>query len=215
MGNQQCCVVVLISGNGNNLQALIDASSHFGYTISHVISNNPGAFGLERAKRCGISSSVLNHRDFGTRGDFDSALQQAIENQGPDLVVLAGFMRILGPEIVKNFSGRMLNIHPSLLPKYPGINTHQRVLDSGDHEHGATVHFVTEALDGGPSIAQGRISINANETAQELSARVLAREQQLYPTVVSWFASGRLYLQRGQAVMDGAKLPREGLQINL
>ena len=175
MGDQQCCVVVLISGNGNNLQALIDASSNSGYTISHVISNNPDAFGLERAQRCGIASTVLNHRDFGTRGEFDSALQQAIDDQNPDLVVLAGFMRILGPEIVKNFSGRMLNIHPSLLPKYPGINTHQRALDAGDREHGATVHFVTEELDGGPLIAQGKILVNANDTAQELAARVLIR----------------------------------------
>ena len=214
MGDQQCCVVVLISGNGNNLQALIDASSDSGYTISHVISNNPDAFGLERAERCGISSTVLDHRDFGTRSEFDSALKQAIDDQSPGLVALAGFMRILGPEVVKNFSGRMLNIHPSLLPKYPGINTHQRVLDAGDHEHGATVHFVTEELDGGPLVAQGRIPVSANETAQELAARVLIREQQLYPTVVSWFASGRLYLQQDQAVMDGAKLPREGLQIN-
>ena len=211
MGDQQCCVVVLISGNGNNLQALIDASSYSGYSISHVISNNPSALGLERAKRCEISSSVLNHRDFETRGDFDRALQRSIDEHSPDLVVLAGFMRILGPEIVKKFSGRMLNIHPSLLPKYPGINTHQRALDSGDYEHGATVHFVSEELDGGPLIAQGRIPINANETAQELSARVLIKEQQLYPTVVSWFASGRLYLQHDQAVMDGTKLPREGL----
>ena len=214
MGDQQCCVVVLISGNGNNLQALIDASTDSGYTISHVISNNPYAFGLERAERCGISSTVLDHRDFGTRSEFDSALKQAIDDQSPDLVALAGFMRILGPEIVKNFSGRILNIHPSLLPKYPGINTHQRVLDAGDHEHGATVHFVTEELDGGPLIAQGRILVSANETAQELAARVLIREQQLYPAVVSWFASGRLCLQQDQIVMDGAKLPREGLQIN-
>ena len=214
MGDQQCCVVVLISGNGNNLQALIDASSDSGYTISHVISNNPDAFGLERAERCGISSTVLDHRDFGTRSEFDSALKQAIDDQSPDLVALAGFMRILGPEIVKNFSGRMLNIHPSLLPKYPGINTHQRVLDAGDHEHGATVHFVNEELDGGPLIAQGRIPVSANETAQELAARVLIREQQLYPAVVSWFASGRLCLQQDQIVMDGAKLPREGLQID-
>ena len=123
-------------------------------------------------------------------------------------------MRILGPEIVKNFSGRMLNIHPSLLPKYPGINTHQRALDAGDPEHGATVHFVTEELDGGPLIAQGRILVNANDTAQELAARVLIREQQLYPTVVTWFASGRLSLQQDRAVMDGAALPREGLQID-
>ena len=191
----------------------MDASSDSGYTISHVISNNPDAFGLERAERCGISSTVLDHRDFGTRSEFDSALKQAIDEQSPDLVALAGFMRILGPEIVKNFSGRILNIHPSLLPKYPGINTHQRALDAGDHEHGATVHFVTEELDGGPLIAQGRIPVSANETAQELAARVLIREQQLYPTVVSWFASGRLYLQQDQIVMDGAKLPREGLQI--
>ena len=213
MGDKQCCVVVLISGNGNNLQALMDASSDSGYTISHVISNNPDAFGLERAKRCGISSTVLDHRDFGTRSEFDSALKQAIDDQSPDLVALAGFMRILGPEIVKNFSGKILNIHPSLLPKYPGINTHQRALDAGDHEHGATVHFVNEELDGGPLIAQGRIPVSANETAQELAARVLIREQQLYPTVVSWFASGRLCLQQDQIVMDGAKLPREGLQI--
>ena len=214
MGDQQCCVVVLISGNGNNLQALIDASSSSGYTISHVISNNPDAFGLERAQRCGISGTVMNHRDFGTRGEFDSALQQAIDDQSPDLVVLAGFMRILGPGIVKSFSGRMLNIHPSLLPKYPGINTHQRALDAGDREHGATVHFVTEELDGGPLIAQGRILVKANDTAQDLAARVLIREQQLYPTVVTWFASGRLSLQQDRAVMDGAALPREGLQID-
>ena len=181
MGDQQCCVVVLISGNGNNLQALIDASSNSGYTISHVISNNPDAFGLERAQRCGISGTVMNHRDFGTRGEFDSALQQAIDDQSPDLVVLAGFMRILGPEIVKNFSGRMLNIHPSLLPKYPGINTHQRALDAGDREHGATVHFVTEELDGGPLIAQGKILVNANDTAQELAARVLIRNNGFTP----------------------------------
>ena len=210
---QRCCVVVLISGNGKNLQALIDASSHSGYTISHVISNNPEAFGLERAKRCGISSTVLNHKDFGTREEFDNALLQAIDREKPDLVVLAGFMRILGPEIVNNFTGRMLNIHPSLLPKHPGTNTHQRALDAGDHEHGASVHFVTEKLDGGPLIAQERIPINANEAAQELGARVLIREQQLYPKVVSWFASGRLCLQQNQAMMDGVMIPRGGLQL--
>ena len=213
MQDQRCCVVVLISGDGKNLQALIDASSHSGYTISHVISNNPEAFGLERAKRCGISSTVLNHKDFGTREGFDNALLQAINRKKPDLVVLAGFMRILGPEIVNNFTGRMLNIHPSLLPKHPGTNTHQRALDAGDHEHGASVHFVTEKLDGGPLIAQERIPINANEAAQELGARVLIREQQLYPKVVSWFASGRLCLQQNQAMMDGVMIPRGGLQL--
>mgnify|MGYP001157181477 CR=1 FL=1 len=213
MQDQRCCVVVLISGDGKNLQALIDASSHSGYMISHVISNNPEAFGLERAKRCGISSTVLNHKNFGTREGFDNALLQAINRKKPDLVVLAGFMRILGPEIVNNFTGRMLNIHPSLLPKHPGTNTHQRALDAGDHEHGASVHFVTEKLDGGPLIAQERIPINANETAQELGARVLLREQQLYPKVVSWFASGRLCLKQNQAMMDGAMIPREGLLI--
>ncbi len=213
MQDQRCCVVVLISGDGKNLQALIDASSHSGYIISHVISNNPEAFGLERAKRCGISSTILNHKDFGTREGFDSALLQAINRKKPDLVVLAGFMRILGPEIVNNFTGRMLNIHPSLLPKHPGTNTHQRALDAGDHEHGASVHFVTEKLDGGPLIAQERIPINANEAAQELGARVLIREQQLYPKVVSWFASGRLCLQQNQAMMDGVMIPRGGLQL--
>ena len=213
MQDQRCCVVVLISGDGKNLQALIDASSHSGYIISHVISNNPEAFGLERAKRCGISSTILNHKDFGTREGFENALLQAINRKKPDLVVLAGFMRILGPEIVNNFTGRMLNIHPSLLPKHPGTNTHQRALDAGDHEHGASVHFVTEKLDGGPLIAQERIPINANEAAQELGARVLIREQQLYPKVVSWFASGRLCLQQNQAMMDGVMIPRGGLQL--
>ena len=213
MQDQRCCVVVLISGDGKNLQALIDASSHSGYMISHVISNNPEAFGLERAKRCGISSTVLNHKNFGTREGFDNALLQAINRKKPDLVVLAGFMRILGPAIVNNFSGRMLNIHPSLLPKHPGTNTHQRALDAGDHEHGASVHFVTEKLDGGPLIAQERIPINANEAAQELGARVLIKEQQLYPKVVSWFASGRLCLQQNQAMMDGVMIPRGGLQL--
>ena len=213
MQDQRCCVVVLISGDGKNLQALIDASSHSGYMISHVISNNPEAFGLERAKRCGISSTVLNHKNFGTREGFDNALLQAINRKKPDLVVLAGFMRILGPEIVNNFTGRMLNIHPSLLPKHPGTNTHQRALDAGDHEHGASVHFVTEKLDGGPLIAQERIPINANEAAQELGARVLIKEQQLYPKVVSWFASGRLCLQQNQAMMDGVMIPRGGLQL--
>ena len=213
MQDQRCCVVVLISGDGKNLQALIDASSHSGYIISHVISNNPEAFGLERAKRCGISSTILNHKDFGTREGFDNALLQAINRKKPDLVVLAGFMRILGPEIVNNFTGRMLNIHPSLLPKHPGTNTHQRALNAGDHEHGASVHFVTEKLDGGPLIAQERIPINANEAAQELGARVLIREQQLYPKVVSWFASGRLCLQQNQAMMDGVMIPRGGLQL--
>ena len=213
MSDQQCCIVVIISGNGNNLQALIDASSHSGYTISHVISNNPEAFGLERAKRCGIPSTVLNHRDFDTRAEFDDALHLAINSKNPDLVALAGFMRILGPDIVSNYSGRMLNIHPSLLPKHPGINTHQRALDAGDHEHGATVHFVTEELDGGPIIAQCRITINADEPAQELGARVLLSEQQLYPIVVSWFASGRLCLQQNKAIMDGAIIPCRGLQI--
>jgi len=213
MSDQQCCIVVIISGNGNNLQALIDASSHSGYTISHVISNNPEAFGLERAKRCGIPSTVLNHRDFDTRAEFDDALHLAINSKNPDLVALAGFMRILGPDIVSNYSGRMLNIHPSLLPKHPGINTHQRALDAGDHEHGATVHFVTEELDGGPIIAQSRITINANEPAQELGARVLLSEQRLYPRVVSWFASGRLCLHQNKAMMDGVVIPCRGLQI--
>ena len=170
--------------------------------------------GLERAARENIPTSVVNHRDYDSREEFDLALQKAIDESQPDLVVLAGFMRILGPQFVKAYAGRILNIHPSLLPKYPGINTHQRALDAKDKEHGVSIHFVTEELDGGPVIAQDRVSVLKEDTADTLAERVLGKEHLLYPKVVSWFAAGRLGLAGNQAYLDGEVLPHGGIQVH-
>jgi len=207
-------IVVLISGSGTNLQALIDNSIASNYKISAVISNNPDAHGLQRAERDGIPVQVINHRDFDSREEFDLALSKAIDEIAPDLIVLAGFMRILGKEFVKHFSGRILNIHPSLLPKYPGINTHQRALDAGDKEHGVSVHFVTEALDGGPVIAQDKVAVLKDDTVQDLEKRVLEKEHLIYPKVVSWFAAGRLHMEAQQAFLDGEPLPPTGVEVH-
>ena len=208
-----CHIVVLISGSGSNLQALIDASISSNYKISAVISNNPDAYGLQRAERDGIPIQVINHRAFASREEFDLALKQAIDQIDPDLIVLAGFMRILGSDFVNHFAGKILNIHPSLLPKYPGINTHQRALAAGEKEHGASVHFVTEALDGGPVIAQEKVPVLQGDTADELATRVLEKEHIIYPKVVSWFASGRLHMQGQQAFLDQEPLPPTGVEV--
>lgn len=211
--NTQCAIAVLISGNGSNLQALIDASRSSNYRVGLVISNNPDAFGLERAARANIATRVINHRDFGSREAFDQALIAALDNFNPQLIVLAGFMRILSPQFVQHFAGRVLNIHPSLLPLYPGTNTHQRVLDAGEKVHGVSVHFVTEELDGGPVIAQEKVPVSTTDTAAELAARVAEKEHIVYPQVVSWFASGRLQMQNNKAYMDNAELPPSGVEI--
>lgn len=214
MPDSHCYIVVVISGDGSNLQALIDASVASNFKISRVISNNPDAFGLERARRDNIPTSVVNHRDYESREEFDLALQKAIDESQPDLVVLAGFMRILGQNFVKAYAGRIVNTHPSLLPKYPGINTHQRALDAKDKEHGASIHFVTEELDGGPVIAQDRVPVLKEDTADTLAERVLEKEHLLYPKVVSWFAAGRLELKNNQACLDGEPLPPGGVQVH-
>ena len=214
MPESRCHIVVLISGSGTNLQALIDASMASNFKISRVISNNPDAFGLQRAERDNIPSQVINHRDFSSREEFDLALSSAIEEVSPDLVVLAGFMRILGGEFVQHFAGRIINIHPSLLPKYRGINTHQRALDAGDKIHGVSVHFVTEELDGGPVIAQEQVEVRKEDTAESLAARVKEKEHLIFPKVVSWFAAGRLVLDDNQAILDGEVLPPGGVQIH-
>lgn len=211
--NTQCAIAVLISGNGSNLQALIDASRSSNYRVGLVISNNPDAFGLERAARANIATRVINHRDFGSREAFDQALIAALDNFNPQLIVLAGFMRILSPQFVQHFAGRVLNIHPSLLPLYPGTNTHQRVLDAGEKVHGVSVHFVTEELDGGPVIAQEKVPVSTSDSAAELAARVAEKEHIVYPQVVSWFASGRLQMQNNKAYMDNAELPPSGVEI--
>lgn len=209
-----CRIVVLISGSGTNLQALIDAqaSGKLGSaTIVGVFSNRPGVAGLSRAEAAGIPTAMLDHKTFEDRASFDRAMLAILSDWQPDLVVLAGFMRLLTPEFVARFAGRMLNIHPSLLPRYPGLNTHQRALDAGDSEHGATIHFVTSELDGGPPILQARVKTAPNDSAESLAQKVQRKEHQIYPAVVRWFADGRLTMQSGQAYMDGKPITAPGL----
>ena len=207
-------VVVLISGGGSNLQALIDCSESLGYHISAVISNKAGVYGLERAEHAGIPAETIPHTGYDDRNEFDQALVQQIDEYKPDLVVLAGFMRILGKEFVRHYLGRLLNIHPSLLPKYPGMHTHARALEAGDKQHGVSVHFVTEELDGGPVIAQARVNVLDGDTPETLASRVLEKEHLLYPQVVGWFCSGRLCMNNGRAQLDGQSLPATGLDFN-
>ena len=192
----------------------MDSSAAGNYEVVGVISNRPDAFGLERASRGNIPTTVLDHRSFDSRDKFDGALADAIEQYDPGLIVLAGFMRILGAEFVKRFQGRVLNIHPSLLPAYPGTNTHQRVLDAGEKQHGVSVHFVTEELDGGPVIAQECITIDEGDDAESLSLRIHEKEHVLYPTVVAWFADGRLRLDGNAAYLDGKLLPVSGERLS-
>lgn len=212
-----CRIVVLISGGGSNLQSIIDAAQAQqlgGGDVVAVISNKADAGGLQRAERAGITTNCLPHTDFSSREAFDAALQETIDQHRPDLVILAGFMRILTGGFVRHYLGRLLNIHPSLLPKYPGLNTHQRALDAGDREAGATVHFVTEELDGGPAIIQAKIPINAGDDAATLANKVLSKEHQIYPLAARWFAEGRLSLVASKAVLDEQELPQHGVIFN-
>lgn len=202
-------VVVLISGGGSNLQALIDAQRNGALPIAlrGVISNRADAYGLTRARHAEIPTEVLSHRDFSTRDAYDVALAELVAGFDPGLIALAGFMRILTPAFVSRFHGRMFNIHPSLLPKFPGLHTHQRALDADETEHGATVHFVTETLDGGPAVLQARVPVLPSDDAERLAARVLEQEHRIYPQTVRWFAQGRLHLGAdGRPVLDGEPL---------
>jgi len=200
-------VVVLISGSGSNLQALIDAAAGVEpFRIVGVISNRPAVLGLQRAQAAAIPTRVVDHTAFPDRDSFDAALADAIEAFGPRLVILAGFMRILTPAFVARFSGRMLNIHPSLLPAFQGLHTHRRALQAGVEEHGASVHFVTSELDGGPVIAQARVPVHHSDNETQLAARVLEREHQLLPRVVGWFARGQLALRDDRVWFDGRPL---------
>lgn len=201
-------IVVLISGSGTNLQAIIDAQQHgdLPVAIKAVICNRPDARGLQRAQHAGIPTLVLDHTQFTSRDNFDTALQEKIDAFAPQLIVLAGFMRILTPRFVQHYAGRMLNIHPSLLPKYQGLNTHERVLAAGDATHGASVHFVTSELDGGPVVAQARLSTRPGESIASLAARVQTLEYVLFPRAIGWFANGRLRYQQGHALLDGQAL---------
>jgi len=208
-------VVVLISGHGSNLQALIDAM-HGGalpIDIRAVISNRSGVHGLERARRAGLPAHCILPGDFADREHYERALADAIDRYNPGLVVLAGFMRILGNAFVRHYRGRMLNIHPSLLPKYRGLHTHRQALAAGDAAHGASVHFVTEELDGGPVIVQAEIPVHTDDDEQSLVRRVQEVEHVIYPQAIRLFANGRLRMHNGQAELDGkplaAPLPAE------
>ena len=197
-------MVVLISGNGSNLQAIIDACHDgqiFGDVVA-VISNQSSAYGLNIATDAGIEAVTLPHKDFPTRADYDGALSQHINQFEPDLIVLAGFMRILTADTVRQYRGRIINIHPSILPLYPGLNTHERVLEDQASIHGATVHFVTEALDGGPIILQGRVKVLDNDSKETLAAKVHIVEHQIYPKAIAWFSTGRLQMKEGAALLD-------------
>ena len=210
-------LVILVSGGGSNLQSLIDgcAGDKINATVSAVISNNPNAGGLERAAKAGIPNLAIDHRAFDSRETFDQALSELIDSFSPDLVILAGFMRILTAEFVDHYLGRMMNIHPSLLPAYPGLNTHQRAIEAGDKKAGATVHFVTPELDGGPSIIQAQVNIDATDNKDTLAAKVLTYEHKIYPEAVNWFCNNRLVMQDNQVRLDKKPVPESGIIYNL
>jgi phosphoribosylglycinamide formyltransferase 1 len=208
-------VVVLISGSGSNLQALIDgvASGDLPIDIAAVISNRPDVLGLTRASDAGIPTQMLDHKSFSSREAFDFELMRIIDTYQPELIVLAGFMRILTPEFTQHYLGRMLNIHPSLLPKFQGLHTHQRALDANESHHGVTVHFVTAELDGGPAAVQAIVPILPNDDAGTLAKRVQQQEHVIYPLAVKWFAQGELKMTQGKAELKGELLPACGYQI--
>lgn len=210
--HEPCDVVVLLSGTGGNLQAMIDSfqNNSSPARIRAVISNRADAYGLERAKNAGIETRVLDHTAYEGREAFDTALIELIDSFAPKLVVLAGFMRILTPGFVRHYHARLLNIHPSLLPLYKGLHTHQRVLEAGDAEHGCSVHFVTEELDGGPLVVQAVISVELHDTPATLAQRVHTREHLIYPLAIRWFAEGQLALNEHGATLNGQPLGPRG-----
>ncbi|EPL6453107.1 MULTISPECIES: phosphoribosylglycinamide formyltransferase [Providencia] len=205
-------IVVLISGSGSNLQSIIEGcqSGTIKGRIVAVVSNQSTAYGLVRAQQAGIPAACLDAKTYTNRQAYDAALLALIEQYQPDLVVLAGFMRILSPEFVTHFTGKLLNIHPSLLPKYPGLHTHRKALENGDQEHGTSVHFVTEELDGGPVILQAKVPVFPEDTEEDLIERVKTQEHAIYPLVVQWFSDNRLTMVEGKAVLDGKTLPQQG-----
>ena len=205
-------IAVLLSGRGSNFESLLRSSrtGSLGGDIGLVISNRPAAGGLRIAQDAGIETALIDHQQYPSREAFDRDLAGAIDSISPDLVVLAGFMRILTPEFVARFTGRLMNIHPSLLPLYPGLHTHQRALDNGDSYAGATVHYVTGELDGGPPVLQARVPVNSGDDADTLAGRVLAIEHRIYPVAVNWHLTDRLTWQDGNLLKDGLRVPPSG-----
>ena len=199
---------ILISGGGTNLQSFIDktGAGELDLDIAVVLSNKIGVAGLDRARKARIPIECVEHDEYPDRESFDAALNDTLDRYSADLIILAGFMRILTPVFIDHFAGRILNIHPSLLPKYPGLDTHQRAIDAGDQWTGSTVHFATDELDGGPPIIQGRVPVERDDTAQSLAARVLKVEHQIYPKAAALFVAGRLEYWDGMAWLDGQRL---------
>ncbi len=208
-------IVILISGSGSNMLAIAKAcmTPEIDANIVAVISNRPGVAGLDRAKELNIPAQALDHTAYATREEFDINLIRAIDEHSPDLIVLAGFMRILTPDFVRRYKGRLINIHPSLLPKYKGLNTHKRALEAGDKEHGVTVHFVSEDLDGGANIIQAVVPVLDDDSEKTLQGRVQIQEHVIYPIAVKWLAEGRLSMIKGDAYFDNEPLPETGLQL--
>jgi phosphoribosylglycinamide formyltransferase-1 len=200
-------IVILISGRGSNMRVLIEHSRDAPmYVVSKVFSDQPEAAGLDVARSMGVPAQALAPDRGADRAAYERELAAAITGCSPSLVVLAGFMRVLSADFVSRFDGRILNIHPSLLPKFPGLHTHRRALDAGEPEHGATVHFVTEQLDGGPPIIQARVAVEPGDDEASLAARVQAQEHRIYPLAVKWFCEGRLRYAQGKAWLDGRAL---------
>ncbi|WP_170620554.1 phosphoribosylglycinamide formyltransferase [Aliivibrio fischeri] len=207
-------IVVLVSGNGSNLQAFIDACGNKipNARIAAVISNKSDAYGLQRAIDADINVHSLNAKAYDSRELYDDALATLIDLHKPDVIILAGFMRILSEAFVTRYQGKMLNIHPSLLPKYTGLHTHQRAIDAGDKEHGTSVHFVTPELDGGPVILQAKVPIFENDNTEDVASRVQAQEHVIYPMVANWLIEERLTMVDGKAILDGIELGLSGLE---
>ena len=201
-------IVVLISGSGSNLQAIIDKckSKYIQAEIICVISNNPIAFGLERAKSAGIKTLIINHKEYQSRDLFDKDLYKILKDQNADLIVLAGFMRILTEKITKNFYGKIINIHPSLLPKYPGLNTHQQVIDNKDAIHGITIHYVSSELDGGPIIAQGELMTSQNDDIDNLIERIHKLEHELYPEIIKYICDNQISVNSNEVIFKDLSL---------
>ncbi|HEY7864863.1 MAG TPA: phosphoribosylglycinamide formyltransferase [Psychromonas sp.] len=208
-------IVVLLSGNGSNLQNIIDKLHNTELNNQHieivaVLSNKADAYGLQRAQDAGIKHKAIISKGISSREQYDTLLSREIDQYQPDLIVMAGFMRILSAQFIDQYTGKMLNIHPSLLPKYQGINTHQRAIDAGDSAHGASVHFVTEELDSGATVLQARVPIFSEDSAEDLAERVLTQEHLIYPLAIQWFLSGRLSMVNNHALLDGLILPANG-----
>ncbi|HHE9997728.1 phosphoribosylglycinamide formyltransferase [Haemophilus influenzae] len=205
-------IAVLISGQGTNLQTIIDAC-HSGYIpakIACVVSNKADAYGLVRAKQAQIPQAVFLRKNFANNLEMDDAIGDYLQSLAVDLIVLAGYMKILTPKFTQRFAGKILNIHPSLLPKYAGLNTYQRALEAGDNEHGTTVHFVNEEVDGGAIVLQAKVPIFPEDSIEEVEARTREQEYQIYPLVIKWFTEGRLRLKDNLAYLDGKPLPKSG-----